>query len=153
MGRFPTYPSRKVRGRFPFFSVKEERGERASRPVHVQEEASEGATTLSETGDATGVVPERAPSPTQSLSRTEMARRMGTHRAVALMPRVFSRGPAQEADVELASTTPARQVASASYRVPADRQGLLLALGGFVVPALFLAWGARPSRRRTRRRA
>jgi ABC-type transporter Mla subunit MlaD len=60
---------------------------------------------------------------------------------------------AQEADVEVASATPVGQVSSASYRVPADRQGLLLALGGLVVPALFLAWGARPSRRRTRRRA
>ena len=60
---------------------------------------------------------------------------------------------AQEADVEVASATPVGQVASASYRVPADRQGLLLALGGLVVPALFLAWGARPARRRTRRRA
>lgn len=60
---------------------------------------------------------------------------------------------AQEADVEVAAATPDGQVASASYRVPADRQGLLLALGGLVVPALFLAWGARPSRRRTRRRA
>jgi virulence factor Mce-like protein len=60
---------------------------------------------------------------------------------------------AQEADVEVASATPAGQVASASYREPVDRQGLLLALGGLVVPALFLAWGTRPSRRRTRRRA
>jgi hypothetical protein len=60
---------------------------------------------------------------------------------------------AQEADVEVASATPVGQVSSASYRVPADRQGLLLALGGLVVPALFLAWGARPARRRTRRRA
>ena len=57
---------------------------------------------------------------------------------------------AQEADVEVASATPVGQVSSASYRVPADRQGLMLALGGLVVPALFLAWGARPARRRTR---
>jgi virulence factor Mce-like protein len=60
---------------------------------------------------------------------------------------------AQQADVEVASATPVGQVASASYREPANRQGLLLALGGLMVPALFLAWGARPSRRRTRRRA
>jgi virulence factor Mce-like protein len=60
---------------------------------------------------------------------------------------------AQEANVEVASATPVGQVASASYRVPADRMGLLLCLGGLVVPALFLAWGARPARRRTRRRA
>ncbi len=60
---------------------------------------------------------------------------------------------AQEADVEVPSATPAGQAASASYRVPANRQGILLALGGLVVPALFLAWGARPSRRSTRRRA
>ena len=60
---------------------------------------------------------------------------------------------AQEADVEVASATPVGQVSSASYHVPADRSGLLLTLGGLVVPALFLAWGARPARRRTRRRA
>ena len=60
---------------------------------------------------------------------------------------------AQEADVEVASTTPAGQVSSAAYHVPANRLGVLLVLGGLVVPALFLAWGARPSRRRTRRRA
>jgi hypothetical protein len=55
--------------------------------------------------------------------------------------------------VEVASATPVGQVASAAYREPANREGLLLALGGLFVPALFLAWGARPSRRRTRRRA
>jgi virulence factor Mce-like protein len=60
---------------------------------------------------------------------------------------------AQQADVEVASATPVGQVASASYREPANREGLLLALGGLMVPALLLAWGARPSRRRTRRRA
>jgi virulence factor Mce-like protein len=60
---------------------------------------------------------------------------------------------AQQADVEVASATPVGQVASASYREPANREGLMLALGGLVIPALFLAWGARPSRRRTRRRA
>jgi phospholipid/cholesterol/gamma-HCH transport system substrate-binding protein len=59
---------------------------------------------------------------------------------------------AQEADVELGNTTNA-PVSSTSYRVPGSSQGLLLALGGLVVPALFLAWGARPSRRRRRRRA
>jgi len=60
---------------------------------------------------------------------------------------------AQQSDVEVASATPVGQVSSASYHVPADRSGLLFALGGLVVPALFLAWGARPARRRTRRRA
>jgi hypothetical protein len=60
---------------------------------------------------------------------------------------------AQEANVELASATPVGQVASASYHVPGNRVGLLLVLGGLIVPALFLAWGARPARRRTRRRA
>ncbi len=45
---------------------------------------------------------------------------------------------AQEADVELSGTpVPAT---SASYRVPAERRGMVLALGGLVVPALFLAW-------------
>jgi len=59
---------------------------------------------------------------------------------------------AQDADVELGS---AQQVpeSSASYRVHPDQRGMVLALGGLVVPALFLAWGARPSRRRRRRRA
>jgi virulence factor Mce-like protein len=60
---------------------------------------------------------------------------------------------AQEANVELASATPSGQVSSASYRVAANQRGLLLGLGGLVVPALFLAWGARPAQRRSRRRA
>ncbi|HEY1651337.1 MAG TPA: MCE family protein [Acidimicrobiales bacterium] len=59
---------------------------------------------------------------------------------------------AQEANVELGSG-PTVPVASTSYRVPRSSAGLLLALGALVVPVLFLAWGARPSRRRTRRRA
>ena len=59
---------------------------------------------------------------------------------------------AQEANVEL---TAGQQVpvTSASYRVPRSSAGLLLALGALVAPALFLAWGARPARRRARRRA
>jgi virulence factor Mce-like protein len=59
---------------------------------------------------------------------------------------------AGEADVELGSGTPVPATNTAD-RMPADRTGMLLALGGLVVPALVLAWGARPSRRRTRRRA
>ncbi len=61
---------------------------------------------------------------------------------------------AQEANVELSSST-AQQVpvSAASYRVPRSSAGLLLALGGLVVPVLLLAWGARPSRRHSRRRA
>ena len=59
---------------------------------------------------------------------------------------------AQEANVELGSGRPVPST-SAAYRVPGASRGVLLALGGFLVPALFLAWGARPSRRRTRRRA
>ncbi len=59
---------------------------------------------------------------------------------------------AQEANVEL-NSGPTVPVSNASYRVPTSSAGLLLALGGLVVPVLFLAWGARPSRRRTRRRA
>jgi virulence factor Mce-like protein len=59
---------------------------------------------------------------------------------------------AQEANVEL-NSGPTVPVSNASYRVPTSSAGLLLALGGLVVPALFLVWGARPSRRRTRRRA
>jgi hypothetical protein len=37
--------------------------------------------------------------------------------------------------------------------VPGTSAALLLALGALVAPALLLAWGARPSRRRARRRA
>jgi virulence factor Mce-like protein len=59
---------------------------------------------------------------------------------------------AQAANVELGSG-PTVPVNSASYSVPRSSAGLLLALGALVVPVLFLAWGARPSRRRTRRRA
>jgi ABC-type transporter Mla subunit MlaD len=59
---------------------------------------------------------------------------------------------AQEANVELGSGTQV-PLTSAAYRVPPTSRGVLLALGGFLVPALFLAWGARPSRRRRRRRA
>ena len=59
---------------------------------------------------------------------------------------------AQESDVEPGAATPV-PVSNASYRVSGPSLGLLLALGGLVVPALLLAWGARPSRRRTRRRA
>lgn len=59
---------------------------------------------------------------------------------------------AQESNVEL-NAGPQVPVSNASYRVPRTSEGLLLALGALVVPALLLAWGARPSRRRTRRRA
>jgi hypothetical protein len=59
---------------------------------------------------------------------------------------------AEEANVELpsAADTPSTNTA---YAVPGPSIGLLLALGVIVVPALALAWGARPARRRTRRRA
>ncbi len=59
---------------------------------------------------------------------------------------------ARQADVEVPAATPIPE-ASAADRVPPGRSGMLLALGGLVVPALLLAWGARPSRRRARRRA
>jgi virulence factor Mce-like protein len=59
---------------------------------------------------------------------------------------------ATDANVELGSG-PTVPVTSTSYRVSRSSAGLLLALGALVVPVLFLAWGARPSRRRTRRRA
>jgi virulence factor Mce-like protein len=59
---------------------------------------------------------------------------------------------AQEANVELGSgaTVP---VSNTAYRVPGQSVGVLLVAGGFVVPAFGLAWGARPVRRRARRRA
>ena len=65
-------------------------------------------------------------------------------------PRWSSRAR-RTSDVEL-NAGPTVPVSNASYRVPRSSAGLLLALGGLVVPVLFLAWGARPSRRRTRRR-
>jgi virulence factor Mce-like protein len=58
----------------------------------------------------------------------------------------------QESDVEL-NAGPQVPVSNASYRVPGTSAALLLALGALVAPALLLAWGARPSRRRARRRA
>jgi virulence factor Mce-like protein len=58
----------------------------------------------------------------------------------------------QESDVEL-NAGPQVPVSNASYRVPRSSAALLLALGALVAPALMLAWGARPSRRRARRRA
>jgi virulence factor Mce-like protein len=59
---------------------------------------------------------------------------------------------AEEANVELPSATDAPSTSTA-YSVPGPSIGLLLALGVIVVPAVALAWGARPARRRTRRRA
>jgi virulence factor Mce-like protein len=59
---------------------------------------------------------------------------------------------AQEADVELGTGTPV-PVSNAAYRVPAQSVGVLLVAGGLGLPALLVAWGARPMRRRARRRA
>ncbi|HVT41803.1 MAG TPA: MCE family protein [Acidimicrobiales bacterium] len=59
---------------------------------------------------------------------------------------------AQEANVELGGGQRVPETSTA-YRQPVERTGMLLTLGVLVVPALLLAWGARPSRRRTRRRA
>jgi phospholipid/cholesterol/gamma-HCH transport system substrate-binding protein len=58
---------------------------------------------------------------------------------------------AQDANVELSATPVA--VSSAAYKVPGPSLAMLLAVGGLLVPALLLAWGARPSKRRARRRA
>jgi hypothetical protein len=59
---------------------------------------------------------------------------------------------AQDADVELGgASTPA--ATSAAYRAPAQSQWALAFAGGLLAPILLLAWGARPSRRRARRRA
>jgi hypothetical protein len=58
---------------------------------------------------------------------------------------------AQEADVELHGATPPS--ASAVYVTPVSNVWPLLLAGGLVVPALLLAWGARPARRRARRRS
>jgi virulence factor Mce-like protein len=60
----------------------------------------------------------------------------------------------QESDVELGSGTPV-PVSNTAYRVPGPGPslGVLLVSGGLVAPALVFAWGARPARRRARRRA
>jgi hypothetical protein len=58
---------------------------------------------------------------------------------------------ASDANVELpASTGPST---SAALRQPAQSQWALVGVGGLLLPVLLLAWGARPSRRRARRRA
>jgi virulence factor Mce-like protein len=56
----------------------------------------------------------------------------------------------QEADVELNGATPPSS--SAAYVTSASNLWALLAVGVFLGPALLLAWGARPARRRARRR-
>jgi virulence factor Mce-like protein len=58
---------------------------------------------------------------------------------------------AQEADVELHGATPPSS--AAAYVTPISNVWPLLFVGGLVVPALLLAWGARPARRRARRRS
>ena len=58
---------------------------------------------------------------------------------------------ANEANVELPATT--GPSASAALRQPAQSQWALVGVGGLLIPVLLLAWGARPSRRRARRRA
>ncbi len=60
---------------------------------------------------------------------------------------------AADATVELPANAAALPTASAAYKVPSTSAWELVAVGGLVIPALFLAWGARPSRRRRRRRA
>jgi virulence factor Mce-like protein len=58
---------------------------------------------------------------------------------------------AQEADVELNGSSP--PVSSAAYVTSATSLWTLVLVGGLLVPALLLAWGARPSRQRARRRS
>ena len=57
-----------------------------------------------------------------------------------------------DADVELngATTTPST---STVFQTSGQSDGTLVALGGLLAPVLLLLWGARPSRRRARRRA
>jgi virulence factor Mce-like protein len=59
---------------------------------------------------------------------------------------------AAEADVELNGATPGPSAGTA-YREPLPSVYVLVATGGLLVPVLLLLWGARPSRRRARRRA
>jgi virulence factor Mce-like protein len=57
-----------------------------------------------------------------------------------------------DANVELPPTTAASGT-SASFKESGQSQWVLIGLGGLLIPVLMLAWGARPSRRRARRRA
>jgi virulence factor Mce-like protein len=58
---------------------------------------------------------------------------------------------AQEADITKGTTSlPSTSVA---YSAPAQNEWALVGVGGLLLPLLILAWGARPSRRRARRRA
>jgi virulence factor Mce-like protein len=59
---------------------------------------------------------------------------------------------AADANVEL-SGVPAAPASSTAFRTPGQSQWALVGVGGVLVPVLLLAWGARPSRRRARRRA
>jgi len=61
---------------------------------------------------------------------------------------------ATDANVELPNAkTSSLPTSSAAYKVPGTSVWELAAVGGFLFPALLLAWGARPARRRARRRA
>jgi virulence factor Mce-like protein len=59
---------------------------------------------------------------------------------------------ATDANVELTGV-PATPATSTAYRTSGLSEWALVAVGGLLAPALLLAWGARPSRRRARRRA
>jgi virulence factor Mce-like protein len=59
---------------------------------------------------------------------------------------------AQEADIRPSGATSVPST-SVAYVAPAQNQWMLVTLGGLFVPFLILLWGARPSRRRARRRA
>ncbi len=59
---------------------------------------------------------------------------------------------ATDANVELPAQA-ATPAASTAFTQPGTSQWVLVGLGGILLPMLLLAWGARPSRRRRRRRA
>jgi virulence factor Mce-like protein len=59
---------------------------------------------------------------------------------------------AQQANVELDGATPLATT-TASFSAPGGGEWSLVAAGGLLAPTLLLLWGARPSRRRARRRA
>jgi virulence factor Mce-like protein len=59
---------------------------------------------------------------------------------------------AQEADVELGGGIASPSSTQTAYQMSDQSSWTLLVIGGLLVPAILLAWGARPSRRRTRRR-
>jgi virulence factor Mce-like protein len=60
--------------------------------------------------------------------------------------------PPTSAEADISTGTASLPSTSAAFTAPAQSQWALIGVGGLLVPFLILAWGARPSRRRARRR-